>query len=101
MPSYYFRDDCPCVVTRMCSPYLSPRRGALRARSMLRCTDVLRRRRSPPPAAPFFFAGDRQGLPPRAVYPAPPASDTLTIGYWDSALGGGVTPLAMPAPRFC
>jgi hypothetical protein len=39
---------CPCVIDPMCSPYPSPRRGALRARSMLRCTDALRRRRSAP-----------------------------------------------------
>ena len=33
-------------------------------------------------------------LPPRC-YPVPPAP--ITIGYWDSALGGGVTPLASSA----
>ena len=27
----------------------------------------------------------------------PASADTLAIGYWDSALGGGVTPLASSA----
>jgi hypothetical protein len=32
-----------------------------------------------------------------ALLSGPASADTLTIGYWDSALGGGVTPLASSA----
>jgi hypothetical protein len=32
-----------------------------------------------------------------ALLSGPTSADTLTIGYWDSALGGGVTPLASSA----
>ena len=32
-----------------------------------------------------------------ALLSGPASADTLTIGYWDSALGGGMTPLASSA----
>jgi hypothetical protein len=32
-----------------------------------------------------------------ALLSGPASADPLTIGYWDSALGGGVTPLASSA----